>query len=268
MAGGIIVMSIACAIFTHLYVQEWAECGQTVYNDSSLQLCLPCHLVKNVSDLSTMTGLRKSVEGQELYCARNSDEASRLMNVVMTATDDAEDAANDEPISASSGGPFSLSRASAHKELKATALNNDQDPIFLQENMILKFDSQVVDPLSEHVKNVDVMSTGMVVKEQGMYFIYSNIFFRPTSEKKCKDFKTQVWEHNVYLTRNSSPSQSGHIFNTTYKCCDECVGSKETSYIGGCLELKQDDRLHVEVSSDGVVCFGKESTYFGLFMLS
>lgn len=58
--------------------------------------------------------------------------------------------------------------------------------------MNLEFDTSIKNKLIEHAKNVEILTTAMIILQPGMYVIYSSVFFKPDSARPCKDLGKQV----------------------------------------------------------------------------
>ncbi|BFZ00357.1 hypothetical protein BsWGS_03396 [Bradybaena similaris] len=260
----IIIISIICAaIVSNKVGQMEKSAHEPHFKKEGFNWCLPCRVLEMSHNLDLVEKMNRTfIKDVEHCCAYDMEQATSLLEM-MSSTAVPEVQRTFDP------GKFSLSKASAHRQLRVSTYTSMNKLYFPEsENVNLGFDLSKENPLTEHTRNITVTRLAMEIQLPGQYYVYSSIFFKPDGSKPCKEFAKQIWEHNIVLTRSGDKVHSGIIFNTTYTCCDTCKEHKRTSFAGGVFSLKENDRLHVEVSSDGVVSFRKEASYFGLFMVA
>ncbi|NWV16315.1 TNFL6 factor, partial [Origma solitaria] len=119
------------------------------------------------------------------------------------------------------------------------------------------------EPISGHAytSGVQYRNRGLVINETGLYFVYSNIFFRGSA---CDN---QVLSHMVYKRNPASP---GSLLLMEDKAINYCTGQRmwtRNSYLGALFKLRKMDSLHVNVSKIALVNFEESRTFFGLFKL-
>ncbi|NXD82925.1 TNFL6 factor, partial [Halcyon senegalensis] len=119
------------------------------------------------------------------------------------------------------------------------------------------------EPISGHAftNGIQYRDQGLVINETGLYFVYSNIFFRGSV---CSN---QVLTHIVYKKNPASPGN--HVLMED-KGINYCVSQKtwaRQSYLGALFKLRKMDSLYVNVSKIALVNFEESKTFFGLFKL-
>ncbi|CAL1543603.1 unnamed protein product [Lymnaea stagnalis] len=204
----------------------------------------------------------------DTYCATTPEQLGALLKLVLIRTV--------EPIElppVENPHNFSMSRASMHKKLVPSNWYDIDPPerkypIFDPNvNYSLQFTPDEVNQLLEHNRNMDMQESVTVIRESGLYMVYCSVHFKPDSAENCSTFAKKTWSANVVRTRNNDDTFSGTILSMQHTCCDDCVRNQETGYTAGVFLLRTHDKLHVEVSGEGLVSYRPQSTYFGLTML-
>ncbi|CAL1536013.1 unnamed protein product [Lymnaea stagnalis] len=120
----------------------------------------------------------------------------------------------------------------------------------------------------EHSQGVRVTEEGFVLQHDGLYFVYSNINFKPDTQKSSSEFPYQTWFHYVNRESPNHPMNAGVLLRSAYTCYPNSSNRGETSYTGGIFYLNADDILRVSLSGEGIAQFNNQSSYLGLFMLA
>lgn len=254
----IIIISISCAVLVKTRPAAKTSLSKEL---EAPRFCLACALgafsERQIEKLN-----KTEVDGVQMCCADTPEQLKIFLEMLRSNTDDKESL---ERLDAEN---LSLGSAHAHKKININHFKSHEDyPEFGDKNFKLEFDINGYNSFKQRAENVEVLTSAIVVQEAGFYVVYSSLFFRSGSNKPCKELEKQIWEHIILLTANNDEENSRTIFSTTHTCCDECKHDKRTSYAGGVFRLKENDRLHVEVSSDGVTRLDDTSSYLGLIML-
>ncbi|NWW48003.1 TNFL6 factor, partial [Pedionomus torquatus] len=119
------------------------------------------------------------------------------------------------------------------------------------------------EPISGHAftNGIQYRDRGLVINETGLYFVYSNVFFRGSV---CS---SQVLSHIVY---RKNPTSLGSYILMEDKSINYCTSEKtwaRKSYLGALFQLRKMDSLYVNVSKIALVNFEESKTFFGLFKL-
>ncbi|XP_059166440.1 uncharacterized protein LOC131948775 [Physella acuta] len=206
-----------------------------------------------------------------MCCAFNDSQMSALMALSMRRNNTLE-----APLPEFNVSKFQFSPVSAHRALCPpinaflTEPNENRAPQFESgKNIVVRFEHAncIPSPQTEHVRGVEVLTYGLRIQQPGMYYVYSNIRFRPESNQPCKEFKFQTWGHYVHKTRVNDPAHTGRLLQTTYTCCDECAAQDETSYLGGVFHFLDGDVISIHVSGHGLVSYENKTSFAGLLML-
>ncbi|KAH9487587.1 hypothetical protein Btru_071950 [Bulinus truncatus] len=133
----------------------------------------------------------------------------------------------------------------------------------INQHFVLGFGNEL-NPSVEHMRGSQITREGLLVFYSGIYFIYSSIQFKKTTDASSSQTLFQ------YVKRESpnNPQYSGVLMRSVYTPCQDCEHFEETSFIGGVFHLQYGDYVRVCVSSEDVVNFETPSTYAGLVMLN
>ncbi|XP_028671769.1 tumor necrosis factor (ligand) superfamily, member 10 like 4 [Erpetoichthys calabaricus] len=112
---------------------------------------------------------------------------------------------------------------------------------------------------------MDYRDGEIIVLRDGLYFIYSQIYFWTTPQ--VKEFQQQPFLQYVYRkTSYHDPILLSKAVVT--KCWHEAAEfDLFSSYQGALFELTQGDRIFLKVTDVTAVSLNEESTYFGAFMV-
>ncbi|XP_059158160.1 uncharacterized protein LOC131942349 isoform X2 [Physella acuta] len=147
--------------------------------------------------------------------------------------------------------------------------DNSKDPIFNPtSHSILELNEQATDNIHQHATGVNITREGIKILYPGVYYIYSNVNFKPNSTRYTAEFHYQTWFQYISRRSATSPVLSGVLLRTVHTCCSNCTGSRETAYTGGVFSLQTGDVIQVCVSGQGLVDFGTGLTYLGLYLLN
>lgn len=113
-----------------------------------------------------------------------------------------------------------------------------------------------------HLKNGE-----LVIHETGLYYIYSQIYFRfgetkETNQRRSKQLVQYIYKYTSY---------SVPILLT--KSARNSCWSKDTEYglysiyQGGMFELKENDRIFVSVTNEPLINMEQEASFFGAFLI-
>ncbi|XP_059146813.1 CD40 ligand-like [Physella acuta] len=144
---------------------------------------------------------------------------------------------------------------------------NSIDPIFSPTQHSILYIDQSTLGFAQHNSGVDITQEGINILFSGLYFIYSNVNFNPNTTWSSTYFTYQTWFQYVRRHSANNPVLSGVLLRTVHTTCDNCTNSQETAYTGGVFYLQTGDLIQVCVSGQGLVDFGPEQTYLGLFLL-
>ncbi|XP_059158153.1 uncharacterized protein LOC131942348 isoform X2 [Physella acuta] len=161
---------------------------------------------------------------------------------------------------------------SAHARLfpsvRYPGTENSEDPIFNPtSHSILELNEQATDNIHQHATGVNITREGIKIIIAGVYYIYSNVNFKPNSTRYSADFHYQTWFQYISRRSATSPVLSGVLLRTVHTCCSNCTGSQETAYTGGVFYLQAGDVIQISVSGQGLLDFGNEMTCLGLYLL-
>ncbi|KAG2463550.1 TNF10 factor, partial [Polypterus senegalus] len=112
---------------------------------------------------------------------------------------------------------------------------------------------------------MDYRDGEIIVLRDGLYFIYSQIYFWTTPQ--VKEFQQQPFLQYVYRkTSYQDPVLLSKAVVT--KCWHEAAEfDLFSSYQGALFELTQGDRIFLKVTDVTAVSLNEESTYFGAFIV-
>lgn len=213
--------------------------------------------------------LRTNIEDEDAYCASSSEQLSDLLEFVMLKPPEEMEPASQQRRK-EEGQPeilnTNLSRPSAHKRLLPSENFAADVPIFGNKTVTLIMNATHHEEM-EHIRGVNVSELGYEIVHSGLYHVYSSIRFKPDSGHPCSEYMFQTWEQTVIKTP-SSGAEEETILRSLYTCCDHCTNVKETSYAGGAFRLQPGDKIKVTVSGHGLVDYRRDSSFFGLTMLS
>ncbi|XP_078515355.1 tumor necrosis factor ligand superfamily member 6-like [Lissotriton helveticus] len=102
---------------------------------------------------------------------------------------------------------------------------------------------------------------GLVIRKNGLYFVYSEVFFRGEG---CKN---KHLKHVVYKRTPRYPLDLVLMDSVMTSNCMISDTWSRNSYLGAVFQLTEDDKLYVNVSDVTVVMFDAEKTFFGLYKL-
>uniref|UniRef100_A0A0B7BLR4 THD domain-containing protein n=1 Tax=Arion vulgaris TaxID=1028688 RepID=A0A0B7BLR4_9EUPU len=239
-------------------------------DDRETEICVECSKLDANSRSSSQRDapfddilVSRMDNGVQMCCAQTVEQLSTLFELVKRKRQHRK---NPTPSRDTS---FRFTPVSAHLQLHPTAYEKTlKEPEFNDERNILLLDPTKMDPLLEHVNGVDVRNDSLVIKYPGLYYVYTNIQFKPVSDRPPKDFLHQNWFVYLYkipVLRSNSYVQLSKIAHTV---CDNCISDQDTSFVGGSFYLEAGERIQVCSLSLGVIQFRKDTTYLGLMMLA
>ncbi|NXG64515.1 TNFL6 factor, partial [Hemiprocne comata] len=119
------------------------------------------------------------------------------------------------------------------------------------------------EPISGHAftNGIQYRDRGLVINETGLYFVYSNVFFRSST---CS---SQMLTHIIYKKNPTLPSSYVLMEDKIINYCTDQKKWARKSYLGALFKLRKMDSLHVNVSKIALVNFEESKTFFGLFKL-
>ncbi|KAI8515241.1 tumor necrosis factor (ligand) super, member [Branchiostoma belcheri] len=107
----------------------------------------------------------------------------------------------------------------------------------------------------------------LIIPTDGLYFIYSQLYYRFLNPPKQTESKTYQLIHYTYK-QNSYPKPLQIMKSARNTCWSKNVEfGLYTSYQGGVFRLQKGDRIWVAVSNMSMVCLEETSSYFGAFMI-
>uniref|UniRef100_A0A0B7ACH2 THD domain-containing protein n=1 Tax=Arion vulgaris TaxID=1028688 RepID=A0A0B7ACH2_9EUPU len=233
--------------------------------------CVTCNGKRYIPLLENLS--KTVVNGTQLCCAESSEQMSNLMELVLTKPMVSQDGSttdtSDNNLFSTEAANFSLSKASAHKALlPSKEFNSSKDfvPKFTGERVPLLMNNNYHNDITEHVREVEVYESGFKVIYPGLYYVYTNVRFKPDSSWPCRLFTYKTWDqivrHKPVLT-----GQNKTILKTVHTCSDNSTSDNESSFTGGLFRLDAGDRLEVLTSGLGLTHFSNQSSFFGLVML-
>ncbi|XP_060089049.1 tumor necrosis factor ligand superfamily member 6 [Heteronotia binoei] len=113
------------------------------------------------------------------------------------------------------------------------------------------------------VSGIRYENKGLVIDADGLYFVYSKVFFRG---QHCSN---QPLEHVVFK-RNPVHSGSQSQVLMEDRKMNYCLSTRmwsSDSYLGALFNLSRQDSLYVNVSQFTLVNYDESKTFFGLYML-
>ncbi|CAL1530984.1 unnamed protein product [Lymnaea stagnalis] len=259
----ITAVTLLAVIFANQSSLSWED---NTFPDGRYEVCIECiKLMQNPDDKDSplMQQLITKVDKGRppSCCARTSGQISALVQLMMRYN-------KNIPVqqSYSSQDAYRFSPVSAHVIFKAPETRTD---IQFEKSHTLKIDTRVNYDRKDrtHVREVIVSNNSMTILHTGWYFVYSSVYFRPTPDRKCKEFKYQTWGNFIMRLSQNRPDKSGCLTKTAQTCCDNCETDHQSSYTGGVFSLSQGDSIYVEISGDGLVKYDEEATFMGLVML-
>ncbi|XP_059165892.1 uncharacterized protein LOC131948332 [Physella acuta] len=158
------------------------------------------------------------------------------------------------------------SSISAHVNILSDC-QEEHDPIFKQDvRNVLKLTQ--ADSNRNHVRGVKFTEDGLIIQRSGIYFVYSNLNFKPCSKKSTSEFTYQTWFHYVHREHNNNPMKSGVLLRSVYTSCSNCTGVESTSYSGGLFHLEPGDLIQVSLTGRGLLGMNGTSSDLGLYLLA
>ncbi|XP_059143684.1 uncharacterized protein LOC131931021 [Physella acuta] len=266
-----IIVCVVCIVFLHTFSQD----------DDIKKVFTPTCVRSELFNKFNHPELRKLLETLqrrtenttdnqiEMLCALDEKQLSNLVRLyLLTGTEEAVSSAL-PPVKDPKN--FSMGDASIHRKLLPSFFQEDEHldkPVFdPHESFQLYFAPEEDNPLLEHTRNVELLTSETVIQKSGLYLVYSSVHFKPDSALPCNHFDQKIWSHNITRTRENIPEYSGVLLTSSHTCCDNCVRNQETSYTAGVFFLHKNDQLRVEVSGRGLVSYRPQSTFFGMAKL-
>jgi hypothetical protein len=205
---------------------------------------------------------RRTVNGVSQICARTQDQLSVLMELIMgTKQDNTEFDMTQE-------NSQTFTPVSAHKLLLAPVTeNNIKEPTVIHKvnNALLK--SATDNAPSEHAHGINVTNDSLLIRRQGLYYVYFGVHFQPVSDKPPREFEFQRSTAYVYRKSPNGQKQSNLLLQIAHTLCDNCTNNQETSFAGGSFYLEAGDHIQMSYSCLGIVKFNTEFTFLGLMMV-
>nr|XP_033818194.1 tumor necrosis factor ligand superfamily member 6-like [Geotrypetes seraphini] len=108
---------------------------------------------------------------------------------------------------------------------------------------------------------IEYKSEGLVIPLNGLYFVYSKVYFR---QQSCANVHLK---HSVIKKTLLYPKAIVLMENLKTSSCENRRRWVQNSYLGAVFNLTKDDSLYVSVSNVALVNFEGSETFFGLFKL-
>ena len=115
----------------------------------------------------------------------------------------------------------------------------------------------------------------VTVPKEGLYFIYSQVFFRSPQCNRSPlygvDHGDSIMVHSVYRHSRTYDHPDALMEGMKFQCSDDNNRSRiiwyGSNYQAGLFYLQAGDQLWVRVSDGSLIVARGEKTYFGLFMV-
>ncbi|XP_059142049.1 tumor necrosis factor ligand superfamily member 10-like [Physella acuta] len=256
---------VAVTLLGLLYFdKEPATWESGMFKEGDYETCIECSYFFTGSGDPGYENLLKQLtnkmeKGKTQCCARTSGQLSALVEL-MTLRQQSIKIPNNQDTD-----KFKFSPVSAHISFKESEENlNKENRAHLELSAEIKTDPSG----RQHAREVIVKKNFITIKHSGWYFVYSSIFYQPSSEKKtCKQYKFQTWMNHIVRNSYSRPEFNGDLSSAAHTCCDTCDKDYHTSYTGAVFNLLEGDSIYVEKGGDGKIKYESEASYFGLVML-
>lgn len=237
--------------------------------DSDRESCIPCDnlpVTRDNGNMNKLTRKRDPGSGKELCCfdTMNSTQIAALVFVLVDQRQGSVPELKFGSSETPTDSKFVFSPVSAHKQLQPpNGKSNPSSNIF--SNMLFNTET---DPVKEHLRGVELTKYHLIIKYSGWYFVYSSITFDVDLQKgaNCNSFKYKTWKYYIKC-QSTGKSGAKTLSSGVTQCCKECSYHSSTSYTGGIFNLKEDDKLSVEVSGSDLVSDQKSSSFLGLAMI-
>lgn len=114
----------------------------------------------------------------------------------------------------------------------------------------------------------------LVIQEQGLYFIYSQTYFRfqenevdPKAVSRQRGKSKQLVQYIYKYTSYPDPILLMKSARSSCWSSDAEYGLYSI-YQGGLFELKENDRIFVSVTNEHLVELDQEASFFGAFLIN
>ncbi|XP_051003646.1 tumor necrosis factor ligand superfamily member 6 [Acomys russatus] len=111
------------------------------------------------------------------------------------------------------------------------------------------------------ISGVKYKKGGLLIKDAGLYFVYSKVYFRGQS---CNN---QPLNHKVYTRNSKHPRDLVLMEEKKLNYCMTGQMWAHSSYLGAVFNLTSADHLYVNISQLSMINFEESKTFFGLYKL-
>ncbi|KAL8595614.1 hypothetical protein ACOMHN_025650 [Nucella lapillus] len=126
-------------------------------------------------------------------------------------------------------------------------------------------------PMSHLLHGLQLLKNGtrLLVQTSGLYYVYTQILYNPTSSPTTTTTTTTKPHFDVtsaYVRRYSilHPALPTFLLKSRHTRSDAAV-DRDSSYVGGVVRLYKGDRLFVQVSKPELISYDEVASFFGLF---
>ncbi|XP_041358931.1 tumor necrosis factor ligand superfamily member 6-like [Gigantopelta aegis] len=123
------------------------------------------------------------------------------------------------------------------------------------------------EPLS-YFRGVDLQHDRLIITNSGLYYVYSQIYFKILTGNGVK--LPKLLGHQVHRYSVSGPNDGKEKLLQTVHTCAERTNRDiyiHTSYVGGIFQLNRNDQLYVTVSNASLIDRDPRLSFFGIFKL-
>lgn len=278
-----IFASVMCLQLSSKYTDLEMKMSLTKASLMAIQLdhvlCLPCRDISEgpfEKDNSELQELRQNMEnGTKVCCANTTKQMSILLNLFAKRTyllKCTEDVLKDNttakvcihnatafPVTSQRPGKVSVFLQAGPAPNDAN--NSEDGPIR----------NWISDKPGAHVVGINITDDKVVVPQQGLYFLYSQVAFlmRYSNENISTDITSQSVFQKVYRYSPIYPLGNEELLRGTLTQCWEKTKEygRYTSYVGASMFLNEGDHIYVRVSRLRALSRDFTQTYFGMFSI-
>ncbi|KAH9514752.1 hypothetical protein Btru_023541 [Bulinus truncatus] len=258
------LLSFAAVTLFCVMLIEQRENVDATFQEGDYEACLKCIVLKqrpNDADPLFKHLYNKVENGELICCARTSRGFSALLQLM---TRRLQNSSIPELLSTDH---YKFTPVSAHVTFKETAA--ESKGLDLNKTYLLKLNEISGGDISgkTHARQVTLSADSIEILHTGWYYVYSSVYFRPASEKPCKEFKYKTWGNYIIRMSPQSPANSGCLVKTAHTCCDKCTDDHHSTFTGGVFYFLKGDHIYVESSGGGIIRYEDTASFFGLYML-
>ncbi|XP_033760879.1 uncharacterized protein LOC117342751 [Pecten maximus] len=271
LATSCVFLAIFVALLFTKLEKVRGELGDFANTTTNRKICVRCAQLNSsrlgpngIADLESLD-VALDDDGEEVCCAGNARQTNSLLEIVYI---------NSEPTCMKGLQNSSETRCnSSAASLITTGTSAAAHLLAGLQNNALQYDTDTVpvrnwrsDDLTSHLEGVKLTNDRLVIKNTGLYMVYSQIYFSKYVALTALKSATLLY-HLVYRYNTIYPNGGNQVLMQSVKTMifdPKMTHSDLTSFTAAAIELVAGDQIYVKVSNISLMSGDEKASFLGV----